>query len=231
MIKFKNIQNGFTLIELLISISILSLLLFTGSYSYSMLSERWHKELGQFSKTFKSAKHLENFQRLLEGIHSFVVVDKNKEPAFLFVGGQDSLLAVSRASFYGDDYPEVFRLSSLPQENGLVDLVYQSTSTKNILLLETEQNIEFSKTQVIFEGIDNIKFNYFGWNHSLDKYKETQNKVTPQWFSTYSGLDKQLMPQQILVTLTIKGESLSFPIHLEKRPERWFRHYREDNDE
>jgi prepilin-type N-terminal cleavage/methylation domain-containing protein len=53
-----NKAKGFTLIELMISMTILSLLLFTGSYTYSLMSQRWNKELGEFSHSAKQAKHL-----------------------------------------------------------------------------------------------------------------------------------------------------------------------------
>ena len=221
-------HHGFTLIELMISISILTMLLFTGTYSYSLMSERWNKELGQFSSSAHTARNLENFQRLLEGVHSFVVVDDNKKPSFFFIGGQDSLLTVSRNGFFSNDFPEIFRLTTVSKDNGLVDLVYQSTSTENILLTGTDQEINFTNELLLFSDLEQVQFQYFGWQSLQYKRNDAELVITQQWFSDYSGIDKQLMPQQILVTLTKANKKLSVPIHLEQRPEKWLGYYMED---
>jgi prepilin-type N-terminal cleavage/methylation domain-containing protein len=232
MINMKLIKKvkyqGFTLIELMISISILSLLLFTGSYAYSLMSQRWNKELGQFSQSAKTAKNLENFQRLLEGIHSFVLTDQQKKPSFFFIGSTDSLLASSRSGFFSGDFPELFRLTTVKKENNLVDLVYQAVSSQNVLLIATEQQIDFTNKIVLFKDLDAVSFQYFGWPSLQQKLDASENNLKPQWFSHYSGIDNQLMPQQLAVTLTSQGKRLTFQIHLEQRPERWLGFYLED---
>jgi len=212
-------NNGFTLIELMISISILTLLLFTGSYTYSMMSERWNKELGQFSQSTKSAKNLELVQRLLEGVHSFIVVDKKQQPSFFFIGAQDSLLAVSRAGLLSGEYPEVFRLSTVEKENGLVDLIYQAISTEAFLLTGTDQSIEFSHQLTLFSDLDKVNFNYFGWSHLANKGKRDP-RITASWYSRFSGIDNQIMPETFTLELIKQNKSLSFPVILENNPER-----------
>lgn len=226
--KLQQRDHGFTLIELMISITILSLLLFTGTYSYSMMAERWNKELGQFSKLQKNAKHLSVLQGVLEGVNSLVVIDNEKEPSFFFIGGEDSLLAVSRSGLFSNEYPEIFRLTSVNKENGLIDLVYQSLSTENFLLLGTEQEINFEKKLILFKNLDKVNFSYLGWPSLTHKINASENKTKQQWFSHYSGIDNQLMPQQLSVTLTKRGKSLTIPIILEQKPERWLRYYREE---
>ena len=220
--------QGFTLIELMISISILSLLLFTGSYSYSLMSERWSKELGQFSQSAKTTKNLENLQRLLEGVHSFVLKDRQKKPSFFFIGGEDSLLASSRSGLFSGDFPELFRLTAIKKENSLVDLIYQSASSQNVLLIDTEQSIDFTNKIILFKDLDAVSFQYFGWSSLRQKLDASENNLKPQWFSHYSGIDNQLMPQLLAVTLTFQGNSLTFYAHLEQRPERWLSFYLED---
>ncbi|PHS21100.1 MAG: hypothetical protein COA85_13375 [Robiginitomaculum sp.] len=229
----RNRQQGFTLIELMISISILSMLLFTGSYAYSLMSTRWNKELGHFSVSAKNTKNLEVLQRLLEGVQSFVVVDNKKVPSFFFIGDNTSLLAVSRAGLFSGKYPEIFRLTTIEKPNGLVDLVYQSASTENVLLTGTEQSIDFTKKLTLFSNLDSVSFNYFGWSHLYEKNalvseKKYKNKK-PQWFERFSGIDNEIMPEKFNITLYKKEKSLVIPIKLEAKPERWLAPYFKEN--
>lgn len=222
-------SKGFTLIELMIAITILSLLLFTGSFSYSLMSERWNKELGQFSQSAKQAKNLELLQRLLEGVQPYVVVDKNKKPSFFFIGDNNSLLGVSRSGLFETEYPVIFRLTANVKESGTVDLVYQSASTKNILLIGTDQSIEFTKQVVLFTGLDKVEFSYYGWSHLYEKSAEIKNSNNQRWYERFSGIDNQLMPEKYSVTLIKDEQKLSIPVLLEDKPERWLAPYYEEN--
>tara|TARA_R110000772_G_scaffold154487_1_gene265506 strand:+ start:9023 stop:9718 length:696 start_codon:yes stop_codon:yes gene_type:complete len=218
------VTRGFTLIELMIAISILSLLLFTAGYSYSLLSSRWNHELGQFSSSAKRIKHLGLTQKLLEGVQSFIVVNDDDKPFFFFIGNNDSLLAVSQAGIYDNDAPEIFRLTALKKAEGSFDLIYQSTSTKITMLKKTNQNIEFTKTLILFSGLDNVVFNYYGWNHFDDKSNSNgANKQT--WYSKYSGIDRKYMPSKMTLTLTMNGKDLILPISLQQDVEKWLSPY------
>jgi len=218
-------SKGFTIIELMIAISILSLLLFTGSYSYSLMSERWNKELGQFSQSAQNAKQLENFQRLIEGIQSFIVVDNNQSPSFFFVGDNNSLLAVSRSGLFSGEFSEIFRLTTVIKENGKLDLVYQSSSTEQVLLVGTEQNIEFTQELTLFSDLDDVSFSYLGWSHLHQKNALQKNPANHRWFERFSGIDSQLMPEQVSITLTKSAKELSFSVYLDSSTEKWMSPY------
>lgn len=222
-------HQGFTLIELMISISILSLLLFTGSYSYSLMSERWNKELGQFASSAKNYKHLELVQRLLEGVQPYVVVDSKKKPSFFFIGDKNSLLAVSRSGLFSGEYPEIFRLSIVNKENDKVDLVYQSASTETLLLKGTDQNINFTHQLVLFENIDQVNFQYYGWLNLLSKNSTNSLIRKPKWFEQFSGIDTQLMPETFKLSLIKNERELTFTVQQEARPERWLLPYLPEN--
>lgn len=221
--------NGFTLVELMIAIFILSLLLFTGSYSYSLISERWSKELGKFSQSAKIAKHLAALQQLLEGVQSFVVVDDKKQPSFFFIGDNTSLLAVSRSGLFSGEYPEIFRLTTVEKKDGKVDLLYQSSSTKNTLLVGTNQSIEFTRQLTLFTDLDSVRFNYYGWSHLYKKNAENHDLNELKWFDRFSGIDKQIMPQSYEVVIMRAGKSLKISVLLEQKSERWIPAYLEWN--
>jgi prepilin-type N-terminal cleavage/methylation domain-containing protein len=210
-------NQGFTLIELMISISILSMLLFTGSYTYSLLSTRWDKELGDFSQTVNKAKNQQLTQNLLAGIQTFVITDNKQRPSFFFIGHKKSVLAVSRGGIFSNDFPEIFRLTAIEKENGLFDLVYQSASTKNILLTNTQQEIDFTQQLVLFSDLTQVSFSYLGWSHVDEKSAETLPSA--KWFETFSGIDNQLMPIEITLTLTNDKGLFFIPIELDQNPE------------
>jgi len=218
-------SKGFTLIELLISISLLGALLFTGSYTYSLMSERWNKELGSFNSSARIAKNLELLQRALEGVSPFIVIDEKKTPSFFFIGSENSLLAVTRAGMFSNEYPEVFRISTLKNNKGSFDLVYQSISTANILLLGINQEINFTHKIILLKGLNSVQFEYFGWENLKGK---RDGIGFEKWFVKYSGIDSQLTPQKMKVKLMKNGNAIQFPIHLELNPERWLGFYMEE---
>ena len=227
-----NRARGFTLIELLITMSLLGMLVFAGSYAYSLVSSRWDKELGNFTESARFAKHLGLVQRLLEGLQPFVVTDGEKVPAQFFVGGSESLLAVSRYNAFArdpfDKVPVIFRLTRVENDEGGYDLVYQSTSTRDTLLIDTAQSIEFDVKIVLLSGLDEIRFRYFGW----PSY-ETKNSHDPQfavqqvkrWFDRYSGLDNKLIPEKMTLQLVEGGKQITLPIMLDPESERWLLSY------
>ncbi|MEW6989432.1 type II secretion system protein J [Colwelliaceae bacterium 6441] len=223
-------QKGFTLIELMISISILTLLLFTGSYTYSLMSERWNKELGQFSESVRTLKSIEILQRALEGVHSFVVVNDKNKPSFFFIGDGDSLLSVTRSGIFTSDYPEIFRISAIKNEQGLFDLVYQAESTQNVLLTGTDQSIEFNNDITLFNDIEDISFTYFGWHSFVSKSFRAESGDKPLWYTRFSGIDNQMMPENFQLILKREGVELVIPIRLEQNSERWLSPYIENQE-
>jgi prepilin-type N-terminal cleavage/methylation domain-containing protein len=228
-------DKGFTLIELMIAITILGLLLFTGSFVYSTISNRWDQELGEFNQHFDEARSLILLQTLLSGVMPYVVrtgEQNDSLPTMFFVGDQDSLLAVSRGGLINSDYPEIFRLTALPNQNDKFDLIYQSVSTQTTLLLNTLQEIEFLQRIVLMHDLDDIQFRYFGWPSFQSKNLSTEENAAAQsWYARYSGVDKQLNPEKIEVQLTQGDKVIRFSVRLDESSQRFLEHYLSDLSE
>ncbi len=223
-VNFKK-RHGFTLIELLISIAILSMLLLTGTYSYSLMSSRWTKELGEFNLSSSQAKNLDLFHHVITGTKSFIVTDNAKKPAFFFIGKPDSLLAVSNSGLFSGHFPEIYRLTTVKNEMGLYDLVYQAESTENTLLTSTEQVISFSRKIKLFENLDAVSISYYGWPHYYEKTKSIDDAEggavsRAKWFDVFSGIDNQIMPEKLLITLTKANKELVIPVQLDHDSQR-----------
>ena len=117
-------------------------------------TQAWLNILPPINQSAKQAKNLILTKNLLQGIHPFIIINKQarvEKPAFFFIGSNNSLLSVSRAGLFNQKYPEIFRIKALEKENGLFDLVYQSSSTKNILLLLLFSH-DFSNEVSLFHG-------------------------------------------------------------------------------
>ncbi len=226
-----NKSTGFTLVELLIAVSILSALLFTGTYVYQMLAERWDKELGEFNNSVTISKHFSLFNNLLKGIHPFIVIDEKsdiKKPAFLFIGHNKRLLSVSRTGLFNPSYPEIFRISAKQKESGLYDLIYQSVSTKKVLLLTAQQEITFDNQIILFNDLDDINFEYLGWSGFVEQSNAPETGIKPRWRNTFSGIDHQQMPIKMLVRLNKEQNNIVFTIELDRGSLRFLTPYMDD---
>lgn len=223
-----NKQSGFTLIELLIAVSILSALLFTGTYSYQMLAGRWQKELGQFSQSTKSVKHINLLNTVLSGVQPYVLENKQfnfSKPAFFFIGFEQSLLSITRSGLFSKGYPEIFRLSALEKENGRFDLIYQAVSSEKLLLLSVQQNIDFQYSIKLLEDVDKINFNYLGWNSYMELAEAATTLKPATWRKNFSGIDNQLLPLEMSIALKKNDRELDFSVSFDRKTLRYLTPY------
>ena len=146
-------QQGFTLIELLISVTLLSLIMFTGNYVYMQLASRWDKELGSFEHDIEQTKAIYILQNLLEGVEPYLIKNSKGRPEMFFVGGEDSLLVMTKSGFEDTQNPELVRLTAVQNKQGRFDLVYQAISSADMLLINSEQNIEFTSQKTLLSEL------------------------------------------------------------------------------
>lgn len=222
-------QQGFTLIELLISVTLLSMLMFTGNYVYMQLASRWNKELGSFEQNIAQTKAVYLLQATLDSVEPYLIKNNKGRAEMLFVGDDKSLLAITKRGLINNQYPEIFRLTAVQNESGKYDLVYQAVPGSELLLINTEQNIEFRYKKTLLTNLDEVNISYFGWK-SLDQMAMQIPGVQPTWQTTYSGVDQQLTPQKIQVTLVKNQQPLIFYSQLDGEPNRWFGNYIQTGD-
>ncbi|MBQ4849240.1 type II secretion system protein J [Pseudoalteromonas sp. MMG012] len=199
-------SSGFSLIELMISLVILAMLLSTATMAYQLLLTRWQKGLDKFELSYQTYRGNELIQSVFSGIYPYVVTDQSGRPSFFFIGKDDSLLAVTRNGLFSEEHPEVFRISLVKKADQYYQLVYQSTSINNYLLLKTDQEIEFEHQIVLLDHLVSASFRYFG----LESLVQATSAPVPsmQWFHTFSGIDNQLIPRYTeLALISAVGES------------------------
>ena len=210
-------QGGFTLIELLIAISILSMLMLTASYSYSLIANRWDKVLNGYGSAQLEAKNINLLKEALEGVQGYVVTDDNAQASLFFIGHDDSLLSITRSGLFSGEYGEIFRLSVEKNSNETYSLIYQATSTERLILTKTSQSINFEHEVILLSGLSQVGFSYFGWQN-------TELKSGPQaqpgaWYNRFSGIDFKTLPTKYELVLGKQDKSIRLPVTLEQRPE------------
>jgi prepilin-type N-terminal cleavage/methylation domain-containing protein len=219
-------QGGFTLVELLISTTILSMLMLLGTYSYSLFTNKWQEELGQFSQANERSMNFQRLQTVLESVMPYVVRKDNRQPGFFFVGGENVILAITQQGLFTADAPEVFRLSVLRNDNGKYKLLYQGKPLNNSIITSSSQELTFSKKILLADNMDEIQFKYYGWNHFTTKSDRTEESASFQ--RDFSGLDNQLMPEKIIVFITENEKEIELIINLSEENSSWLSTYFDD---
>ncbi|REL26107.1 prepilin-type N-terminal cleavage/methylation domain-containing protein [Thalassotalea euphylliae] len=220
-------NRGFTLIELLIVTFIISLLLFTGGYAYSLFTNKWQEEIGQFDQVKRFSVGLERLRMATENISPLVIFKDNKQPAFFFIGDKESLLAITHNGLFNFNFPEAFRLTVLTKPSGKKQLLYQALSLEGFAILTESQSIDFERQQVLIDDVDDISFSYYGWSSFFDKKGRTADNLIGElaWSTRFSGLDRVLMPEKIELTITNENQKLNLITELDSSVEEHLRTY------
>ena len=225
----RNYNQGFTLIELLISVSILSLLLLVGSFSYSLLAENWQDVTKNFDKTERDSRALNHLRSVLSGILPYVVYEEPiiKKPVLFFTGNERRILSVTHSGLFNEKRTELFRIEATVNANGKLDLLYFS-STLLQPIIYADQIIELEKELVLIRNLDNVSFQYLGWDNYQNKYQEPENYIPPTWRNQFSGISNQLLPETIEINLSKNGKQTSIVIELDKTSSRLLSSYYQD---
>lgn len=226
---------GFTLIELMIVTAILSGLLFLGSFTYQMLATRWSKELGDFQTTLETTKNFNLLNTTLTAIQPYIVLDKTDNnndynPGFLFIGKENRLLSVTKQGLFNQHYPEVFRLIVEKNDQNKYSLLYQGMSTQGKAIVTAQQNFTFTQQITLLSDFDDIRFNYLGWDGFVARNEGVQAGIEPTWRGEFSGLDNQLLPDQMAILLKKDDKDLLFTISFDEKSLRYLTPYLDNDD-
>lgn len=194
-------QQGFTLIELLIATSLLSMVIYLGTFSYGLFAQGWSTRLNGFNQTANQTRNLILFRNVLQGTVPLVVENKDRQSAIFFNGESQQLTGISLNGIFESDSPVVYQLVYDPDSS---NLFYSEVSTRKTLLTEFEQPVVFDRHFVLFENLADSSFEYFGWpsfNDKLNVSSADNESRQPAWFTQYSGDSRKILPDIIKITL------------------------------
>lgn len=208
--------KGFTLIEVLLAMVLLSIVMYIGSLSFTVFSERWQKELGGFKTDVSEARKLLLLRQLFQGAANYLVRDNSNKPVYLFTGDAKQLQFVTNTPIFQTGYQALVGLSIVTLANGGQQLVYTeySFSAGPIFNLKSRPVVQHS---IVLLQAENIRFNYYGWESfaARSRYVEyTEGNL--QWQLAYNAADIGTLPFAVNLTWQ-QNEPIIFPINHDNR--------------
>ena len=212
---------GFTLIELLMSLAIMSAVLVLAATAYQMYTDTWRRDLSTIEKSF----HQFQLQDLtLDAVKAVIPLSVQKEQSsasgwgFYFLGRADGMTALTAAPVFSSDYPAVMRLFSETTPDGKFQLVYEEAALKGMVLKYADQILPFSRRVVIRDGLELIRFRYYGWPSLSAKISANSEDTVDlanngaQWFDEYDGLMRSYQPDKIEIQLNNEVILFELPV-------------------
>jgi prepilin-type N-terminal cleavage/methylation domain-containing protein len=208
--------RGFTLIEVLLAMVLLSIVMYIGSLSFSVFSERWSKELGGFNQDVSETRKLLLLRQLFLGAANYLVRDASDDPVYLFDGNSQHVKFVTNAPIFQTDNQALVSLEVKTLADGQQQLVYNEYSFRNGPLLELNSRAASQQSLVLLQA-SNIRFNYFGWESFAARSRYIEyTEGTLQWHAQYNAVDIGMLPYAVNLTWQ-QNEPVIFPLNQDNR--------------
>jgi prepilin-type N-terminal cleavage/methylation domain-containing protein len=193
-------NKGFTLVELLISMSLLSLVLLLGNWSFSLFISKWEGRLGYFSEHVSQTKDYILLNDIVSSILPYVTKHE-KKIGYYFNASAKKVEAVSQSGVFHTNSPVVFKLSVEQVENGENYLLYQEVPVIDALI---NGQVSYTHEKILIAKANNLSFSTFGWESVIDKINAedplvNSQGVTPRWHENYNAAQVDLMPIKLQV--------------------------------
>lgn len=203
-------SSGFTLVELLISMTILSMIMLLGSWSFSLFTSKWEGRLGHFSQSVSQAKDLILLNDIVSSIIPYVYLSSNK-PAYYFRATPTELYGVTQSSIFHPESPVAFKMTVETNSDASKYLLYQEAE---LGVIASKESINYTHEKVLVEQAEGIHFAIFGWEN-VDKKMASEDPLSaqglkPLWHDKYDSADSSLMP--ISVAIYWDGSEILLPV-------------------
>ncbi|ABV37629.1 hypothetical protein Ssed_3025 [Shewanella sediminis HAW-EB3] len=205
------VSRGFTLVELLISMTLLSMIMLLGSWSFSVFTNKWEGRLGYFSQHVSQTKDHILLNDVIMSIIPYVSKVKNN-PKYYFSASASELKAVTQSSIFHPGQPVVFRLSVEESDDGSKYLLYQESL---LSVFEENTDIVYTHEKILIAKASAISFSAFGWSSAQSKIRSEDpisagTNEKPVWRTNYNSVQSNLMP--ISIRVAWDGNLVSFPV-------------------
>ncbi|QYJ74054.1 prepilin-type N-terminal cleavage/methylation domain-containing protein [Shewanella sp. FJAT-52076] len=194
-------QRGFSLIELLLSMAILAMVIFIGSFSFSIYSKLWNKDIANYNKSLSSGKTSVLLSRMFQHVSNYIVHDKRGLPVYYFVGNNHSMSFVTRSPLISDSPLALVKLEVKTLSDGNNILVYQEADLvgEDFFSLDSLPAMKYKLN--LFES-PNIRFNYFGWTSNEQRMLafDREQDEDMVWQPDYSAEISGVLPEVVNLT-------------------------------
>ncbi|WP_448552118.1 pilus assembly FimT family protein [Thalassotalea montiporae] len=204
-------EAGFTLIEMMISMTILSMVMLLGTWSFSLFIDRWDGRLGYFSKHASQAKDLILLNEIVSGISPFVY-RKNGQPSYYFELVDNQITGVTQNPIFHNNEFALFKLSVERSASGLFYLLYKEAKIQNLYQANTDI---YDYEKVLINDTARIDLNVLAWDNFQQKITAedpliSDSNLVPQWRSGYDSSLSNLMP--IKVSIATQEGNVTIPV-------------------
>ncbi len=201
-------SRGFTLIELLITLAILSMVMFSGTYAYQFISQNWERN----KQSYESALHEYQSSRLSFATllnTSPKLVRSGEDIGFYFLGRDNGFTAYSLTAVQDPDSPAIYRLFQEPdpEHAGKLQLVYEEAVLNDTVLTHPEQTLNFNYRVVLQRDLTSISWSYYGWQNFAQRLEATSEFAPPglerTWRGEHDGFSTREHP--VIIRVNIDG--------------------------
>jgi prepilin-type N-terminal cleavage/methylation domain-containing protein len=208
----RKLARGFTLIELLVVMAIMSLVIGSATFSFSLFSRHWERRSDGFEREVGQLQRIELVSEAVEDALPWVVKDSAGSAGFYFLGRDEGLTLVSGSPVFEAGRPAVVRLFRESDGVGRWRLVYEEAPLAGVALRNADQVLPFRHRLVVASGITELKFRYFGWSNVGEKIEAAEglSNAVADWWDEYDGIERGMHPDRI--GLTLGGDETVFDV-------------------
>ena len=195
--------TGFTLIEMMIAMTILSMVMLLGTWSFSLFIDRWDGRLGYFSKHASQAKDFILLNEIVSGISPFVY-RQNGQPSYYFKLVDNQITGVTQNPIFNNNEFALFKLSVERSNSGSSYLLYKETKIQNLYQGATDT---YDYEKVLINDTARIDLSVFAWDNFKQKIAAedpliSNSKAVPKWRSSYDASLSNLLPSKVSISTT-----------------------------
>lgn len=196
-------HRGYTLVEVLIAMVILTGLMFTANYSYSLYSQYWSGRLGTFDNTMFVYKGMLQLKETIDSALPYIVEGNASSYGFYFLGRAQGVTFVTSAPIFAvtSNDAAVVRIFSEKADKGY-QLVYEEAPLSDTLLVKADQQLNFKYRTVLTNSSEPINFSYYGWQQAIHKHERMEHENQKQtWSDRYDGMQTRIQPSILKLNL------------------------------
>lgn len=195
--------KGFTLIELLVSTALLSMIIVVCTVAFGLFADRWDGRLGHFDRTLRSSQYAILVQDVLDSLVPYVAYGRDGWPVVFFEGNRNGFVAVSSKSLFSYGHFAVVRFSVRQHDDSRFDVIYEEWPMDSEVLVSSGEPLDFSEPLVLFAGVTEPLFSYFGWPDVAERSAiDDQISMPPRWSATYDGVQALRAPLKANLSFT-----------------------------
>ncbi|MFH4665286.1 prepilin-type N-terminal cleavage/methylation domain-containing protein [Vibrio cidicii] len=216
--------RGFTLIEMLVAMVLLSATVMIATSGYRQYISGSRTFVSKYKEDVKQHQVKALVRERLE--HSLLYYSKkssnfySKEVFPYWYGDKNQIQAVTSSSLSMPENSALYRLFLKDDR-----VVYcEENIDKSIPIMHLQPTMNCFDEVIVAEKVSNMQISYFGWPNIMDMILAQNRDISlgvaqaRRWMDKYYGLDTQLMPDWMKVTIVfISGESEVWFIDLQNQ--------------